>query len=515
MSDARTRSDRFGEWIQRIGQRIPDPVVLFFGLLVLIVAASVLLSGHRFETQGAGGVAVAQVIKSMVATEHLRWWFDNALLANWLAFGNGVLAVILIVLLAVGIAEHAGLLAALIKLAGRAIPGAWLPTLMVFLGIMSSLATDAGYLILIPLAGLLYAALGKHPLIGMAAAYAGVSAGFSANLIPGTPVDVIIGMNAKAFAEAQQIPFVGRDGQPLQPATMNYYFMLASTLWLCALGTWVTQRFVAPRLAGLDYQRPDPSAFADFALSAAEWRGLRWAALAALLALGVIALLALGPLAAYEDPQGRRVVPYLNNIILLISLFFASCGIGYGIAAGRYTRLQDVIDAMVKQMNSTGYILVLTFVSYNALAVLSYSGLGAYITYLGAQGLLALRLDQFPIPLLVGFVLTSATINLVVAGLTSKWMLLGPIFVPMLYAVNPNMTPDVVAAAYRVADSSTNVITPMMMYAGIVLAFMRKYWPEMTLGDLILLMLPYSIVFLLGWTGLLVLWYVAGLPFGF
>ena len=158
----------------------------------------------------------------MTDTENVRWLFDNALLKNWLAFGNGVLGVILIVMLGVGVAEHSGLLTAIIKKMGTKLSDKFLAPAVVFLGIMSSIATDAGYLVLIPLAGLLYAGLGKNPLIGMAAAFAGVSAGFSANLIPATPVDVIIGVNAQVFAEAQGVPFTTGDGQPLTPATMPF-----------------------------------------------------------------------------------------------------------------------------------------------------------------------------------------------------------------------------------------------------------------------------------------------------
>ncbi|MFN7294218.1 MAG: AbgT family transporter, partial [Lysobacteraceae bacterium] len=170
---------------------------------------------------------------------------------------------------------------------------------------------------------------------------------------------------------------------------------------------------------------------------------------------------------------------------------------------------------MTKQANTTGYILVLTFFSYNFLGLLTYSGLGAYITYLGAQALLGLGLADHPVLLLVGFILTTTLINLFVGGLTSKWLLLGPIFVPMLYQVNPQMTPDLVSAAYRVADSSTNIVTPMMAYAGIILAFMRRYRPDLTIGDMILMMVPYSACFLVSWTALLLAFFLFGIPLGF
>ncbi len=509
------RGSAFGAFVERVGRKIPDPVVIFMSLYPVTLITAILMGGHTFETIGAGGQLVAQAIKPMTDPQHVRWIFDNALVTNWLAFGNGVLGVILIVTLAVGVAEHAGLLGALIKAAGARIPKAFLPLLLVFLGIMSSLATDAGYLILIPLAGLLYAALGQHPIIGMAAAFAGVSAGFSANLIPATPPDVIVGMNAKVFAESQGVPFASATGTALNAATMNYFFMVASTALLCVLGAWVTKRFVIPRYAGEPFTLPPGIDFGEFALTDAEKHGLRWSVVGLAVALAIVYALATGPLATFVDADGREVVPFLNNIILLISIVFVVTGAFFGFACGRFQGIGDLVQAMVRQMNTIGYILVLTFFSYNFLGLLSYSGLGAYITYLGATVLQAAGLQSMPVLLLVGFVLTTATINLFIGGLTSKWMLLGPIFIPMLYFVNPAMTPDVVAAAYRVADSSTNIITPMMSYAGIVLAFMRRYAPEFGFGDLILTMLPYSITFLIGWTILLVTFFGLGLPLGF
>ncbi len=506
---------RFANVVERAGRRIPDPVIIFMAFYPVAFMTSVLLGGHRFETAGAGGEPLAHEIRGMHEAEHVRWIFDNALLANWLAFGGGVLGVILVVMLAIGVAEHSGLFAAVIKRIGRQIPVTWMPLMLMLLGIMSSVATDAGYLVLIPLAGLLYAGLGRNPLIGMAAAFAGVSAGFSANLIPGTPVDVIIGMNAQVFAESQGIPFENAAGQTLRPATMHYFFIATSTIVLALTGAWVTRRWVEPKLADQPFETPDDLDIGTFDLTPEEGRGLFAAGIGAVVALALITLLALGPLAPFDDPDGRRVLPFLNNIILLIALFFVLTGLAFGYTAGTFRRVADVVAAMVAQMNTMGYILVLTFFCYNFLALLTYSGLGSYVTYLGAEGLLALGLQRYPVLLLIGFVLTTALINLLIGGLTSKWMLLGPIFVPMLYFVNPAMTPDVVAAAFRVADSATNIITPMMAYAGVILAFMRKYRPELGFGDMLLIMLPYSIAFLLVWTTLLVAFFSFALPLGF
>jgi aminobenzoyl-glutamate transport protein len=509
-----TLGQRFGSFVERVGHKIPDPIIIFMAFYPAAFLVTTVLGGMTFEAVAPGGDLVTYEIKAMYAAEHVRWIFDNALLENWLGYGNGVLGVIFIAMLGVGVAEKSGLFGALIKKAGSHLPQSLLPLLLIFMGIMSSIGTDVGYLVLIPLAGLLYAGLGRNPLIGMAAAFAGVSAGFSANLFPG-PVDGIIGENAKVFAEAAGVPFINAAGEALNPMTMHHYFIITSTFVLAFAGFLVTRWVVEPRLDQQSFEIPEDIEAGQFELDASERKGL-WASLwGTVVALAIIAALAFGPLAAYTTPDGEVVEPYLSNIILLIALFFVVVGVFFGVAAGKFQSVGDVVKAMVSQMNTMGYILVLTFFCYNFLGLLRYSGLGTYITFLGAEFLVAIGLSGFPVLLLIGFILVTALINIFIGGLTSKWMLLGPIFVPMLFVVNPAMTPDLVAAAFRVADSSTNIITPMMVYAGVILSFMRKYRPNMGFGDMLLIMLPYSITFLLVWTALLVGFFMLGIPLGY
>lgn len=501
--------------IEKIGKKIPDPVIIFMGLYVITMILTFVMGGKTFETMSADGGTIVHEIKNMFEAENIQWIFNNALLKNWLSYGGGVLGTILIVMLGVGIAEESGLLTALIKKIGLKVSDKFLPVALVFLGIMSSIASDAGYLILIPLAGLLYAGLKKNPLIGMAAAFAGVSAGFSANLFPSTPSDVIIGKNAQLFAESQGVPFANAAGEALNGPTMHYFFIAASTILLTLVGAFVTVKFIKPRLEKQSYTIPDDIDLSDFTVKPEENKALKFAGFGLLLAGVVVAYLGFGPLASFVTEEGTKVTPFIDNIILMITFLFFVPGLFFGIKMGLFKSAQDVIRAMAKQMGNMGYVLVLTFFSYNFLALLTECNLGTYITFLGAKGLQAMGLDNSPILLIIGFIITTAIINLFVGGLTSKWMLLGPIFIPMLFQVHSGMTPDIVAAAYRVADSSTNIITPLMSYAGVILVFMRKYKPEYTIGDLIGLMFPYSVAFLVVWTALLIGFFTFGIPLGF
>lgn len=506
------KENKRASFIERAGKKIPDPVIIFAFLFAVTMILTIFMGGMSFETLSGDGTTISYEVKNMFKAENFRWILNNALVTNWLAYGGGVLGTILVVMLGVGLAEESGLLATSIKKVGLKVSDKFLPIILVFLGIMSSIATDAGYIILIPLAGLLYVGLKKNPLIGMAAAFAGVSAGFSANLIPGTPIDVIVGSNAKVFAEGQGVPFVNILGETLNTPTMHYKFIVVSTIVLAAVGYFVTVKIIKPRLENESYIVPED--MEDFVVSEDENKALKWAGLGLIIALLIIILLAYGPLAPYTDENGTIVKPVMDNIILLITFAFFLPGLMYGVKVKKFNKAIDVVKGLANQMSNMGYILVLTFISYNFLALLSYSNIGTYITFLGAKALEILGLSKYPILLLIGFIIVTAIINLFVGGLTSKWMLLGPIFIPMLYQVNNSLTPDIVSAAYRIADSSTNVISPLMSYAGIILVFMKKYKPEYTLGDMIKLMLPYSIAFLIVWTVILIGFFVFKIPMG-
>lgn len=506
---------KLGGMLEKIGEKIPDPVIIFIFLYAAVFALTAVFGGSSFSMETSDGGSVVYEIKNMLEGENIRWIFDNAILNNWLGYAGGIVGTVLIVMFGIGIAEESGLLKTLVKKSGHGISDKLLPFFLVFLGIMSNIATDAGYIILIPLAGLLYAGMGKNPMIGIAAAFAGVSAGFSANIIPATVVDVIIGTNAQAFAESQNIPFVSYTGHALNPMTMHYYFMVASTVLLVAAGGIVTIKWIKPKFEKSSFLVPDDISTGDFKVTDKEKKALWWALAGFMLSVAIAVILAIGPLAGYTDDTGKTVTPFLDNIILIITMIFFVSGLFFGIASGKFKNTGDIVKGMSKQIGSMGYVIVLTFFCYNFLALLTYTNIGTYITYIGAQFLHAIGASDSPVLLISGFIIITAMVNLFVGGLSSKWMLLGPIFIPMLYSVNNTMTPDVVAAAYRIADSSTNIITPLMTYAGVVLMYARKYKPDFTAGNLIGMMVPYSVVFLISWTVMLFVFVFCGIPLGF
>ncbi|MCL6271899.1 AbgT family transporter [Sansalvadorimonas sp. 2012CJ34-2] len=500
---------------KRVNRSIPDPVIIFIALYLSCSVGSWALSGFTFSTPGPGGEPVEHTIRNMLSDHGIRWMFENLLLNNWLAFGEGVLGMTLICLLGIGVAEESGLLTAIIKRASRRINHRWLPILLVFLGIISSIASDVGYLVLIPLAGLLYAGLEKNPLIGMGAAFAGVSAGCSANFIPVTPADVIIGVNTRLFAENQAVPFVRSSGEHLNAFTMHYWFNCLSVLVLTLVGGLVTQLILAPKYNRQKWIVPRSLSAKSFYPDPCEREGMQWALAGLIISSGLLLWLIQRPLSGYYDVDGSLSRPWLNNLVLLTTLTFVICGVCYGTGTGRFSRTADIVNAMTRQMNVAGYILVLTFFCYNFLSLLSYSGMGIWFSWIGVVFLKYLGLETWPVLLIIGFIFITAVINLFVGGMSSKWMVFGPVFVPMLYQVNADLTPDFVSAAYRVGDSSTNIVTPMMTYAGVILAMMRKYCPSMGPGDMVSLMWPYAVAFLLVWSALLISFFVMEWPLGF
>jgi aminobenzoyl-glutamate transport protein len=363
----------------------------------------------------------------------------------------------------------------------------------------------------------LFHSLGRHPFAGLAAAFAGVSGGYSANLLLGTVDPLLAGITQEA---ARMID----PAYEVHPA-VNWYFMIISTFLITALGTYVTARIVEPKLGGYDPSNAEANAGGEISMapvSSLEKRGLLWAALAALF-MAFLFVWAAGPglpvlqrlpgWGVLRDPATGDLLrsPFLRGVVAMIFVFFLVPGFVYGKIVGTMKNDRDVINAMAATMSTMGLYIVLVFFAAQFVSFFDYTNLGSILAVVGADGIKAMRLDNALI--FVPFILLCCFVNLMLGSASAQWAITAPIFVPMLMLVG--YSPEVIQAAYRIGDSTTNIITPMMSYFGIIFTFAARYDRRLGIGTMISMMLPYSIVFIIGWTALFYLWVFAlGLPVG-
>lgn len=493
--------------IERLGSALPESNILFLILIAIIIGISFIAQG---EYQGVQEGTTYQVL-NLFSADGARWILYN-IIENFRAYPP--LGIVIVGVLGFGFAEKVGLLGTLIKKVGHSTPERFILPVIVFLGINSSIASDAGYIVLIPLAAALYAGLGKNPLVGIAAAFASVSAGFGAALIP-TPGDGLLGAVTKSVVENT----MGREFT-YNAVTMNLIFMIASTVFLTVLLTFVTDKFIDKRANHYEIIVPKEDAIEIGELNAREKKGLKAAGIALIVVLAVfVALYFMGILQSYQavvDESGtlKTFNPILDNIIVIMICIFLFPSIAYGKAVGVVNSGKEYIQVTTKAMQDMAYIMVFAIFAGNFLAIFAHSGLDKYIANHGAQALIRLNI-QNDVVLIVLFILVSAIINLFMGSASAKWTLLAPIFIVMLDSVsNGSLRPDIIQAAYRIADSSTNIITPLMTYMGVILLTAKKYSPKFEVGDLISIMMPYSMSILIGWTLFFVAWMLLGFPFG-
>jgi aminobenzoyl-glutamate transport protein len=502
----RRRVDRFLDFVERLGNALPDPVTLFALLAVLIVVLSGVATQFDLAvTHPATGKLIEPV--SLLTVEGLHRILTS-LVSNFTGFAP--LGTVLVAMIGIGAAEVSGLIGAAMRLLVLKSPRSLLTPVVVFAGVMSNAASEVGYVLLVPLAALVFKAAGRHPVLGLAAAFAGVSGGYSANLVLGTIDPLLAGLTQEA-ARIVDPAYV------VSPAA-NYYFLFVSTFVITGLGWWVTERLVAPRLGSHSGARADDTVEDAEAqemvkpLSAAERRGLRFA-LVAFLAMCGFLLWGLIPADGFlRDPETGSVLhsPFLQGIVALIFFFGVGLGVAYGVGAGTLRSDRDVIKGMSQQMSTLGGYMVLVFFAAQFVAFFNWTNLGLILAVDGAAVLKSAGLHQ--VPLMLAFILLSATINLVMGSASAKWALMAPVFVPMFMLLG--YPPEVTQAAYRVGDSVTNIISPMMSYFALIIAFVQRYLPSAGIGTLVSLMLPYSITFLIGWSALFVIWLVLGWPVG-
>lgn len=485
--------------IERAGNRLPDPTTLFIVFMAVLVAVSVwgAAAGWSAINPATGKEIVAS---SLLADANLRRLFEEMprTLTSFAPLGT-----VLVMMLGTGIAERSGYFSAALRGALRSAPRYMLTPVVVFAGCLSSLAIDAGYVVLVPLGAVIFAVAGRHPLAGLAAAFAGVSGGFSANLFPSSLDALLLGITQEA---ARLI-----DPTWSYVITDNYYLIIAFTFLVTLVGWFVTDVIVEPRL-GPWARSDEQKRLEESALTPGERSGVVWGTVTLALAIVGLCLLALpgGALRGAGATLPEQLGPFFTALVGGIAMAFFLAGLVFGIRAGRYKSDKDVVNDVNHSMSEMGGYIVLAFVAAHFIAMFNWSGLGGILAIHGAEGIRGLGL---PAPaLFVMLVLFTASVNLLVGSASAKWALMAPIVVPMFMLMG--YSPEVVTGAYRLGDSSTNIITPLMAYFPMALVFARRYQPDAGIGTLVALMLPYSLGILLASLVMLGSWITLGWPVG-
>lgn len=495
------RLQRALDAVERIGNRLPDPALLFLILMMVVWLLSWLLSGVSFEVLDPRSGKPLEVKNLLSGAAQTQFYAD--MVRTFVNFHP--LGVVLVAMLGIGVAEHTGFINAGLRALLAVTTQKLLTPMLIAVGILSHIAVDAGYVLVIPLGAVMFYAAGRHPLAGIAAAFAGVSGGFSATFIPGS-LDPLLQGISQAGANILDPSVV------LNPLN-NYYFTSASALLVIGVGWFLTDRVIEPRLKrmAVDGNLADLPTMAP--LSDAERRGLRFALLAMAAGVVVLILSTLPADSAWRNAAGVLTAgnaPLMQSIVALIFLLFLLPGVVYGYAAGTVKRSSDVVQGMTKAMSGMGYYIVMAFFAAQFIAAFNNSNLGALLALEGAAGLKALAVPGGVT--IFGIIVLTAFINLFVGSSSAKWALLAPIFVPMLMSLG--LSPDLTQAAYRVGDSSTNIITPLMPYFPLVVVFCQRYVKSTGIGTVVAMMLPYSLSFLLIWSLFLLCFWGLGLPLG-
>lgn len=492
--------------IERVGNKVPHPVIIFVMLIGLVILLSHLFymlgSSVTYQSINPETHAVEEVTtraQSLLTAEGLRFMYTGVV-DNFMSFT--AVGVIIVAMLGVGVAEEAGLIKALIHKLVNVAPRAAMTYILVFIGILSSIAADAGYLVLIPLAAAAFLTLGRHPLAGLAASFAGVAAVFSVNILI-KPLDgILTGITNDAIHLMN--PSLSID------LTANFWFSVASVFLLTFAVAFITEKVVEPRLGTYTGERPEP---VSGGMTPEESRGLKFAGYALLAAVVVFALLSLPPGAPLRNPETGALIgnsPFMNGLIVFITILFLSAGWLYGYGAGTIKSSVDVVNAMEKAVRGLAGLIFLLFVISQFLAFFTYSNMATLVAVNLGDTLETAGLNG--LTLLLGFILAILLLDLIMTGAIPKWAIFAPVFVPLLMRLN--VEPEAVLAAYRVADGPINAISPLNAYFALIVAFAQKYDPKAGVGTVIALMLPYVLAVIVLWVLLFVAWHLLGLPWG-
>ena len=507
MTDSKTRSggfiDRCLAWIELVGNKLPDPSMLFLLLLICVWVLSSILSQFTFA-----GVIDPRTDAPLEVNNLLTGGALTSFMSRMVAIFTGFapLGVVLVAMLGVGVADEAGYFNTGIKLLLAKTSVSLLTPVVVFVGLLSHSAVDAGYVLVIPLGGIIFHAAGRHPLAGIAAAFAGVSGGFSANPLPSALDPLLQGFTQPA---AQIL-----DAAVLVNPLCNWFFTASSSVIIIALGWYVTDRILEPRLKRDTALDAGIESSGDMgALDPRESKAFWWATGVMVVGLVLLVLAMIPAESPFRDASGSLnsfQAPIMQSIVPLIFLLFLVPGVVYGIVAGVFRKSKDMVDAMTKAMHGMSYYIVMAFFCALFVHAFSESNIGALLALKGASVLQALALPG-PVTI-VGIIFLTAFVNLFVGSASAKWALLAPIFVPMLMQVG--ISPELTQAAYRVGDSASNIITPLMPYFPLVVVYCQRYVKRTGIGTLTSLMLPYSVTFIVVWAVYLVVYWMLGLPLG-
>ena len=541
----------FMDKIEKLGNKLPHPVLMFIYIAAFVLVLSAILGSlgvvaktplGDFQINNLLGQKPIEVLKVGATGTEVAERYSNGLsyvigtaIANFM--NMYAIGTILIIMLAIGLMEQSGYLTMAMKSIVQATPMKLVTPVVIFLGVMSNMASDAGYVVLIPLAALMYYTLGRNPIAGLAAGFAGVSGGFSANLFVSS-TDALLLPFTQAAAETGDA-MAGTQLAETLSVTSNWFFMMASTFLIILIGTIVVDKYIEPRLG--KYNRAEAEVEPEHEITQAEKNAYKFTNKIMLVLFALIILTALpidknntiplvGDLSTTvelwgKDAQGNAalVAPdgFLNSIffkgdmvIMIMFVIFAVSGLVYGFKSGKFKKAADIVPAMVRAMADMAPIIVILFFVAQFINYFNDSHLGVYVASLGAK-----LVQQIPegsifmnIVLMVAFIFLTAFVNLFMGGASSKWGLLAPIFVPMLMVAG--FTPAGVQLIYRIGDSSTNVISPLMSYLGVIVVFGQKYKKDFGVGNLISTMMPIAIAFLIGWTLFAIVWALTGLPIG-
>lgn len=507
----KTTMQRFLDGVEKVGNMVPHPVVIFLILIGIVIVLSAILgafgtsvSYERINPETHEVETASTAIRSLLNVEGIRFLYSS-LIPNFMSFT--AVGLMIAAMIGAGVAEESGLVTALIRKLVIVSPRWALTYILAFVGILASIAADAGYLVLIPLAGVAYLAVGRHPLAGLALGFAAVAGAFTVNMLI-KPLDAVL------------VEFTNDAARLVDPErsiglASNVWFSIASVLFLTVIIAFITDRMTAPRLGNYNPDAAGEGAVHEqgATLSEQESRGLRFALYGLIGLLVVFALLTVPSGAPLRNPETGELIgnsPFMNGLIAVIMLTFLVTGWAYGIGAGTMRTLTDVIGAIEKSIKHMGGTIFLFFVLSQFVAYFTYTNIGTVMALSLSGALQAANIGA--LPLLLGFIVVVAIIDLLLTGAIAKWAIFAPVFVPLLMRLG--VEPEAVLAAYRVGDSPMNAITPLNAYFALVVGFAQKYDRSAGVGTIVSLMLPYVVLMFLLWTGLFAVWKALGLPWG-